>query len=157
MFSPLKPVCNNCIYLLPDREKKFKCSRKMFINGDKNKNFGKKRKPSDKACKYGYEKIIIEHNVEEIDLADESSKNGCNLENSIIDKFLEILKNRPSKSKKNIRQNQVFFRLLQLLRANENLKKSEIYEIIANELDISTKTVERDIEDIREYLKKMSH
>jgi len=154
MFSPLKPICNNCIYLLPDREKKFKCSREILINSDNNKNFEKKRKPSDKACKYGYEKIIIQPNVEEIDVPDESSKNSCNIEDSIIDKFLEILKNRPSKSKKIIRQNQVYIRLFQLLKANENLKMYEIYETIAKELDISTKTVERDLEDIREYFKK---
>ena len=100
MFSDFKPVCKNCIYLSPDRERKYVCTKKLLTNGVVNELFEKKRKPSDKACKYGFEKIHIESNVENLGIPEESGPHLFNSDKSVFKKLCQILMDRSPKSKK---------------------------------------------------------
>ncbi|ETR65269.1 MAG: hypothetical protein OMM_14525, partial [Candidatus Magnetoglobus multicellularis str. Araruama] len=123
-------------------------NRESLTNGKGKIIILRKRKLSDRACDKGFEKITIEETTEDFEISDQMNHSeGINL---IYNDLCKILINRQPQLKTHNRQYQVFIRFCQLKMANEkniNIK-------IAKELDVTDKTVERDIKEILDYLKK---
>jgi hypothetical protein len=156
----IKGECGKCIYL--SLSKPYICQRADIIKDGKkfeNPLYGEKRNPSDSACKDGFEPPEF-NGGDDVDIYEaEGTGEGFTI---IIDmqKLLiqRIKKAKDENTKKRYeRQYAVFCRFLTLMQDGHSEK--EALKIIAEKFDppVSVKTVERDMTEVRDFLKtKMS-
>jgi hypothetical protein len=150
--------CGECVYL--SLSKPYICQRAYIItDGERVENpiYREKRNPSDRACKEGFEP----YEFDDGDNGDFPDPEGEGEDFSIFIDMQKLLIQRtektkdPNTKKKYERQYVIFCRFAMLIQ--EGYSEKEAVKMIAEKLDISEKTVERDMAEVREFLKtKMS-
>jgi len=154
-----KGECGECVYL--SLSKPYTCQRAYIIkDGEKLENplYGEKRNPSDRACKEGFEPYEFD-DVDDGEFPD--IQEGPEDSFLIVESMKKLLIQRAEKTKdentkkKYERQYVIFCRFATLVQ--EGYSEEEALNIIAEKIGKSGKTVERDMAEIREFLKtKMS-
>ncbi len=152
----VKGECGNCVHLSASEPSV--CQRAYIIkDGEKLQNplYGEKRNPSDRACKDGFEPYEFNGEVPDIEGAEEGFPIIIDMQKLLIQRT-EKAKDENTK-KRYERQYVVFCRFAMLIQ--EGYSEKEALKIIAEKFDppVSVKTVERDMAEVREFLKtKMS-
>ena len=153
----MRGICDSCVHL--SLSKVHVCTRTyLLVDGKEIENtlHGKKRNPSDEACEDGFEP----YDFKSLDIDDIASPAETDTEEEflIIESMIKLLSLRADKAKdkktrkKYERQYVVFCRFVKLVREGHSEQKA--LKIIAEKLGVSVKTVERDMEEARELLRK---
>ena len=159
----IRKQCGNCISLTV--MKPYICQKEdNIIEGNKNVFFQKERKRNDKACDY-YEKIKVFADSEvksgddKIDIFETIKDETTEIapeENFYFNDIRKLMKIRISKTKnennKKVykRHYAVIVNLYHYLSHGYSIQKAK--QMIAEKLEKSAKTIDRDLKDIREYL-----
>ncbi|MDM8524954.1 hypothetical protein QUF80_16410 [Desulfococcaceae bacterium HSG8] len=153
----VRGICDNCVHL--SLSKVYVCTRAyVLVDGKEIENplYDKKRNPSDKACKDGFEPYDFKSL--DTDDIDPPAVTDPGEEFLIIESMKKLLVLRTDRAKdettKKIyeRQYVIFCRFVNLVREGHSDKKA--LKAIAKKLGVSVKTVERDMEEVRKFLKK---
>jgi len=152
----VRGICDNCVHL--SLSKVYSCTRAyLLVNGKEIENplYDKKRNPSGKACEDGFEP----YDFKSLDIDDiVSPETDAEKEFLIIESMKKLLSLRSDRTKdketKKIyeRQYVIFCRFVNLVRQGHSDK--EALKAIAEKLGVSVKTVERDMEEARDFLRK---
>jgi energy-converting hydrogenase A subunit M len=169
----VRKLCGNCYYL--SESKPYVCHKTNLDHEDnpgedeiENPNYLKKRNRTTKACDYFKRSVFIaisesndldfEHSQDIYEtIPDMSSSDKCN-NSSELDDIIKLLKVRISNAKhentKKIykRHYTILIDLYHLI--SEGFTENEAKKFIAAKLNRNQKTVERDLQEIRDYLIK---
>ncbi len=153
----VRGICDNCVHL--SLSKVYVCTRAyLLVDGEEIENplYDKKRNPSDKACKDGFEPYDFKSL--DTDDIDPPAVTDPEEEFLIIESMKKLLVLRTDRAKdektKKIyeRQYVIFCRFVNLVREGHSDK--DALKAIATKLRVSKKTVERDMEEVRDFLRK---
>jgi hypothetical protein len=146
-------TCGICVHLSQSRQ--YVCKREPPSPKDEgsSSHYGKKRNPSDPACKTGFEPYTLETTAETQTL-DRSVDHPT--ASNILEIVQELLANRAKtetgEKRKRIceRQYTVFCRLKQML--SQGVSRREAIETLVKELGESIKTIYLDIQEVHKFL-----
>ncbi len=149
----LEKTCGDCVYL--SRSKPTHCEREKIVTSEEEYAlYNEERRPSQKACKQGFESYTLEP----VEYDPKDTQGGQPYMDDRLEKIRMLLEERTQTAvgkKRNPickRQYAIFCRLQQLLA--QGIPRREAIETIAAEQGEILKTVYADIQEIKEFLQK---
>lgn len=156
----VKRQCGHCKYLSQSRP--YSCQRATIITSEEgevaNPHYGSERKLTERACKKGFEpietsSIEVSPDVPQPLIASEIDSTGILLADMTKMLAEGVERSQDQKTKKqNERRYIVFCQLIDLLMKGSS--RQEAVKTIASTLDVSVKTINRELLEIREFFKQ---
>ncbi len=150
----LKGECGNCVHL--SKVKPYICQGEYIrMKGEETKNseYGKKKNPSSRSCKEGFQPFESVEDFEDIEITDDDGVEEYISIIELMEKFL--IKRIENETNRNIkrkyeRQYMMFCRFVTLIQ--EDSSEKEALKKISKNLGVSLKTIARDFAEVREFL-----